>query len=539
MAANIPVSTNRRRARALEQAYAAAGQQLGLAAAPQIQNATLGRAVERQAYVDPNVQGKYLGLGTYENANQGFFNTKQNVLLTNQWVAILNGLLNQARPQNIPAGQYFGGLSGDYLGGGAGPYFTEVVQYLPDDRARITVSVVNGNTTIAAPGSTAQIAAAALGRAVGLVYVMNPTNSTGYLRAGSPGWLRLLNDYAAGEIQANDEEMQHLAGQGGVYGLGPVYQFHGLDVRVRPGTGTAAAPARYYVVDANTGQEVPISRFSAKGLGRHIRAFYSTYLKNPDQVRLGQYGAAALALRQADKMNIGNTGGAADPQAVSAAVLSQFANTGSIRGADVRWANGYTTGPSRQGTTVHPVRGPNGEALRGEQAAFAAEGYCDGTDSGPGVSQSAKANAGPWDLRFYKRITRGRNGRKSASCVTTPSQLINPDRAVYGPNGARAIGGQVGLAQFLDQYGGDLNADALRAEYGAWATNPDNVPFFMNDPTTGARGFGRWLPNYWADQIPNPQQQQLFLNTNLSMQRKAAQSQALAERYAGPGALPK
>lgn len=555
---------------ALERQRAAA-QQLndpvlqGIAGAPdfnrQLRTAVLGRAVDRTEYVADDLRGKNMGLGTFQNAGQNLFSTKESVLMVPEWADRLNDLLGQeVERANVAArqgiadfsagiygvlpGQEGAALSADY-------YVPSITQYYPDDRGRISILAIGDDTeelpagipSVLLPGSTASRLALDRGYAVGLAYVKNPGNRTGYLRVGSPGWRNALQRWARESFGGNRWDFHHLFGQGAVYGLGPVYYLFNIDVI--PEQAQEGLPVRYRLQDtAQLGQLLQNGT-----LMRSIQSYYDTYLRNPDQSRIGQYGAAALLLRHSDKMNTTATGGAGNytpeqRRTFNTAVARQFAENGSVAGL-AHWGRGgdgvnYADFSQRRGLTANPLRLANGQPIRIEQSANKRAGNCNIWGSGVGVQQRASLG-GEYGFRFYKQSRKhlsrkkGEEGTEIAKptffCGPTPDYVINPDRQVYQQNQARTAPG-TNLADLIDRYGNGYSSDDLRAQYLNWALNPQAYgtnPYFMLNPNEGRLGFSKAAPLFYQQNM-TPEQAQAFQGLDLTRAQKVGRSRQLLDR---------
>lgn len=460
------------------------------------QGVTLGQVVNRPG-APQDVQGKYLGLGTFANANKGLFNTKESVLVDPAFANLLNQTLQQTMNQGTTGDRNFSaGIFGARPDGSLGFFVPSIQQYYPDDRARVSVPAEGRGNQVVLPGSTAARQLNAQGIAAGLAYVKNPVNQTGQLRVGSKGYKKALVDWATGQTAGNEADMQHLLGQGAVYGLGPVFALFGIDVV--PVNQGGNNPVRFRL-----GQGADIrSVINNAQFTRAMDAFYNSYLKNPDQVKLGRYGAASLALRHADKMTTGDTGDQGNLNASNQAIMNAWQQTGSVKGA-VRWGsnNGvdYSDRDNRRGITAFPLRDAQGNAVSAAQSVTPMAGDCNIYGSGPGISQNATSQ-GFYGTRFYKtkRNYAKKNGKAPMAqyhCAFTPDNVINPDRKIYQPGGAR--GGQLGLDAVLQQYGDpNFSAQDLRNRYADWIQNPEAYgtnPAYILKGDNGY-GFARYAP---------------------------------------------
>lgn len=543
-----------------------------------LRTATLGEVVNRQSAAR-DLQGKMMGWGTYQNAGKNLFTTKEPVLMIPEWARAFNGLLRDSQQQLAQAAQQvaagnpaFRDFSLGIMGilpstQRPGFYVNGIQSYYPDDRARITISSVRDNAgaldrnipAYLLPGSTAARAANARGFAIGLAFVKNPQNQTGYLRVGSKGWRDALARYVLRTIPAGELDMQHLFGQGAVYGLGPIYHMHGINIQPQfdrretaRDPNAARFPVRFSLAPgAQLGQYVNNGQFM-----RNVQSHYDTFLKNPDQQRIGRYGAASLFLRHADKMNQVGTGlpGSYDNlEDFNNAVVDAFANNESMAGI-ARWGQGadqvnYADFINRRGLTANPLRDAQGNAVTRQQSQFEDAGQCNVWGSGPGVSQRASIG-NEYGFRFYKgkrshlSTRRGAQGVKIAPetyyCQNTPDYVINPDRRLYQAGGIRATP-QQSLEQVLADYNQPgFSGEDLRAQYRDWAFNPEEYgtnPWFMLNPRSNRLGFSRAAPaNYQANM--SDEQARQFNATNLTQNEKSLRSRDLFQEAVNNGPLP-
>ncbi|AVK75833.1 hypothetical protein pneo_cds_226 [Pandoravirus neocaledonia] len=516
-----------------------------------IQEATLGLAAVPGAAA-PGQEGLMLGYGTAANAGRGFFNNKQQIVITQEVADALNQV--SQRDQNAVAdGAAQGVVLSTGLGGPIGPegrfefYLPNVNQYYQDDRAALYVpaSQVNAGVGIVAPGSFRQLAALQQGVPAGQVRIKSPLNQrSGYLKVGSKGWLNMINETARGNTQASREAVENAIGQGALYGLAQVFRNNGINVLASlDGNGNV----RFALAPGNTIESLAAN----PQFRRDVANWYSIYGVDPADQAKGAYGAANLALRHANK--IVGPNGETNLQAVNQAIVDQFAQTGSARGFG--WREGYTLPGQRRGLTAFPLRDAEGNALSDPTNP---NGQCAGiVGSGPGVNQTARANGnGFFGLRLYPRTRKhvgtglndaGVEAAPTFSCGTTSNYVVNANRQVYQRGGARATANQ-SLNEQLAERNALLNQtlppelqnvfspDALAANYVQWLQNPmateGTNPFFMV-PGGQGRGFSVGAPSQWQSDM-SPEEAAVFANTDLNAAFKAQHANAVLQGLLNP-----
>lgn len=515
-----------------------------------IQEATLGLPAVQGAAA-PDQEGFMLGYGTSANARRGFFNTKQQIAITQQVANELNRV-SQEDANAVVDGAAQGIILSTGLGGPVGPegrfdyYLPNVNQYYQDDRAALYVpaSQVNAGIGIVAPGSFRQLEALQVGVPAGQVRVKSPLNQrSGYLKVGSKGWLNMIRETARGNTQASREAVENAIGQGALYGLAQVFRNNGVNVLTNvDGNGNV----RFALAPGTTIESLAAN----PQFGRDVANWYTIYGVDPADQAKGAYGAANLALRHANK--IVGPNGETDLQAVNQSIVDQFAQTGSARGFG--WREGYTLPGQRRGLTAFPLRDANGNPLADPTNP---NGQCTLTGAGPGVNQTARANGnGFFGLRYYPRTRKhvgtglndaGVEAAPTFSCGPTSNYVTNLNRQVYQRGGARASANQSAIEQLAERNAllnqtlpADLqnvfSPDALAANYVQWLQNPTATegtnPFFMV-PGGQGRGFSVGAPSQWQSDM-SPEEAAVFANTDLNAAFKAQHANAVLQGLLNP-----
>lgn len=502
-------------------------------------------------------QGRYLGFGTAANANQGFFNNKQQVAITQQVAAALNNAMRR----DIAEMQTAANLPPDLapflsagLYGPQGQYLPALDRFYQDDRAEIYVPASADDAAIGlvVPGSFRQLEALDAGVPAGQVRVKNPNNRTGYLKVGSKGWLNFITAAAARRTPSSREAVENVIGQGAMYGLAPIFRQSNIDVGVQT---DANGNARFFLVAPSTVESVA----NNKQFRRNVANWYANFGIDPADVAKGAYGAASLGLKQAGR-TVGPNG-ETDVNVVSQGIIDQFARTGSARGA-FGWAPEYALAQARRGLTAFPLQDANGNPLANPSDP---SGQCTYAAAGPGVTQDARANgSGFGGKRFYRRtrqhVGTGLNdaGAETAlptfSCGRTSDFVTNLNRNVYQAGGQRALANQSAIDQLaernalLNQYfaanGGQeftdvFSPDAQAATYLQWLQDPEGTegsnPFFMVPAGQGA-GFSFAGPALWEGEM-DPAQANAFAALDANQALKARYANAYVERLVNPGAF--
>jgi hypothetical protein len=412
--------------------------------------------------------GGYYGAGT--EANTGKFNSKTNVPIDAEMTVLLNELLADRLSDNAAGGGNIGLYDG--LAEGWVP-FTQITHYSPDTLASISVlnpAIFQGVTNFAdvatyfLPGSDDAVANLQNGGpAIGIVTVASPAGR-GRPAVGGRAWQKIMQQYLDGA--AFDEMLiRHFFAQAGVYGLGDVFNSHGISINaIQVGSpedeGYHVLYTPVFGTDSGMEGDVPITGWLrehlrlAPGVLHDIAQQHAAKLKSPDMQKLGRYGAANSALRH---MGEGDS-----VEADVEGIRDAMARGESPRGL-FTYRQGFRTPAERRGSSS-PMRSPTGEAIySGDKNA----GYCNVYAGLPG--HTGQAREGYDGYNFYHKGKTYADGTTSYRCGATPGYVINRHRAIYQPGGAR--GGNIGLTAALERAG--VNPQELDQEYENWTNNPE------------------------------------------------------------------
>jgi hypothetical protein len=527
-----------------------------------INEATLGLAVLPGAGLAQQ-QGRYLGFGTTANAGQGFFNNKQQIVITQEVAQALNEAMSddianlQDAVADLPPDQapfLSAGLYGPIGSQGqVGPYLPNLTQFYADDRAALFVpaSADDAAIGIVVPGSFRQLQAIEAGVPAGQVRVKNPNNRSGYLKVGSKGWLNFIIGAASGRSASSREAVENVIGQGALYGLAPVFAANNIDVIAAQDQN---GNVRFALVAPSTVESVAGNR----RFRQDVANWYANFGVDAGQIAKGAYGAANLALKHAGR-TVGPNG-ETDIDAVSQGVINQFANTGSVRGA-FGWAPEYSLSAARRGLTAFPLQDANGNPLANPTDP---NGQCTYAAAGPGVTQDARANgSGYGGKRFYRRMRQhvgtglndaGATGAlPTFSCGRTSDFTTNLSRNVYQAGGQRALANQSAIDQLaqrsalVDEYlaanggqefVGSFSPEAQAVIYQQWLEDPEGTegtnPFFMV-PANEGRGFNVGGAIRQQAQM-DPADANVFGTINTNQALKARFANAMVDRLTNPNA---
>lgn len=413
---------------------------------------TIGKRVSR-SNAPKDIRGKYLGDGTFKNANKGFYNTKETVIITQDWANILQEKLSTLI-KTAPLRTLLG--LGEITKQGYGQY-TSLSKYIDDPRARlnITSELFPKVPKVVLPGSTQCYALLAKGYSTGLVKVKNPMTSNGYVSIGSDKYIDIIKSYRANPV-IGTLEIQHLLCQGALYGFGHVFYVYGYtDIKTTLHYGEAML---------SMSVDDFVSAITNKAFLKALRSAHNN-LVSPDKIRMGQYGAASLMLRHSDKL----TGKNGNP--ITASSISRALKAGKLKQIS-HWDENYRSSSQRSGITAFPMRDMKGKPVSLEQSHREDSGYCTLDGSGPGITQHA-TRGGKLGGRFYKnerKHSSKKSGQRRASstysCGPTPDSSLNPWRQDFRKGGIH--GGRTNLTDLLT----GKQLDAQEKQYYDFLDNP-------------------------------------------------------------------